>query len=438
MRQVGAFLCSRDPARGSESHSGRPPRASFRHVLFLTLIVTRLVSFSPQNSIHDPRIEGAFPSWLTHTETQGNNSATDINVDALHQKMQNEIHCGTPFGDQFLPESDTWNELYKRVGNIFYNGNNKSNSNKKGKNSSNHGNNNKAWVDNSSRPNQCIPAMVKLQIALFMRGDAGFSFKYCPQHIIHGELCMVLQKRPFRIVGNGAKQRVTGISHRQYNPKSAKDIMVHELAFGPDADSTARPVALWFNLDPKEIVECTALQAKRYRYKRGLKNAPENKRRSRFDHLDHFQMIRPHEKDAFDLATDILQNRLAMLHAERVVNLKERSEQIARVRHQKEELHTRFDKLLRFWLEFGWPVNKGRAKVSKKTPVPPVDGKYELPLDSLARVDADAAWTACELEGDENIVMGRYTDCVWVSFTQCEVSSSSFAQQQDSCGLSPY
>ena len=378
-------------------------------------------------------MQGNYPSWLTHTETQGNNSATDINVDALHQKMLHEIHCGTPFGDHFLPEADTWNELYKRVSNIFYSSNShhhqdtfgSTNHGGNGNHKKNKNNNSKSWVENS-RPHNSIPAIIKLQIAIFMRGDADFLFKYCPQHVIHGELCMVLQKRPFRIVGTGTKQRVMGISNRQYNPNSGKDIMVHELAFGPDADSTVRPVALWFNLDPNEIVECTAAQAKRFRFKRGLKNVPE-KRRSPFDHLDHFQMIRPHDNDAFHLATDMMKNRLDMLQAERIVNLKDQSEEIARVRSEKEQLHQRFKALLRFWSEFGWPVNKGRAKVDKKTPVPPVDGKYELPIvDNLARVDEEAEWTPCELfpdnNDDEAVVMGQYTNRIWRSFTSCEVS----------------
>ena len=358
-------------------------------------------------SIHDPRVQGEYDSWLTHTETQGNNSATDINVDALYQKTQHEIHCGTPFGEQFLPEVDSWNELYKRVSNIYYKDNNVPK-------------NNKSWIDNTRRT-PSLPAILKLQIAAEMRCDAGFFYKYRPQHIIHGELCMVLQKRAFRIAGKKTNQTLSPISHRQYNPRSHTDIMVHELAFGPDGDSTARPISLWFNLHNKEIVACTEVQAKRFRWKRGLKNAKET-RRSPFDHLDNFQMIRPSEKDAFDLSTDILHNRLRMLQAEKIVNLKERSEMLSLVRHEKDQLQQRFDALLRHWLEWGWPVTKGRVKADKNTPVPRIDGKYELPIDGLARVDEDTEWTPCELADDTNkIVMGKETHCVWESFTRCEV-----------------
>ena len=358
-------------------------------------------------SIHDPRVQGEYDSWLTHTETQGNNSATDINVEALYQKLQHEIHCGTPFGEQFLPEVDSWNELYKRVSNIYY----------KDKNVPR---NNKSWIDNTRRT-PLLPAVTKLQIAIVMREDPDFSYKYCPQHIIHGELCMVLQKRAFRMSGKKSNRILTPILHHQYNPNSHTDIMVHELAFGPDCDSTARPVSLWFNLDPNEIVKCTETQAKRFRWKRGLKTAKET-RRSPFDHLDNFQMIRPREKDAFHLTTDILKNRLQMLQAEQIVNLKERSEMLSFVRREKDHLQKRFDALLRHWLEWGWPVSKGRIKADRNTPVPRIDGNYEPPMDGPAQGGENVEWAACELaEDSEKIFMGQQSQRVWKSFTQCEV-----------------
>jgi hypothetical protein len=358
-------------------------------------------------SLHDPRVQGHYDSWLPHTETQGNTTSTDINVDAYFQTIQHEIHCGTPFGESFLPQVDTWNDLYQRIGNIYY-GSQK--------------NSKTAEDDSKKRPaSSVLTSVVKLQIALQMRGPPGFSFKYQPRHIIHGEPCMVLQKRYFRIIGGTpSKQRVIPVSESQYNKRSPKDVVVFELAFGPDGDSTARPVALWFNIPPQKILEVALYEAKRFRWKRGLKNATE-KRQSPFDQMDHFQMIRPHNDEAYNLTTEILRNRLDTLQAEQIVNLKERASKFSKVWQQKDQLKDQFNALLRHWLQFGWPVNKGRSKVDKRTPAPSVDTKYEFPVDRNAENHDDAShWesSAQIKQGDGIVLMGQKTHRLWESFTE--------------------
>lgn len=353
-------------------------------------------------SLHDPRCAGEFPSWLTHTETQGNNIATDINVEAFYNKTEHEIHRGTPFGEQFLLSTDSFNDLYKRVGNIVRS--------KKDATS---------WVVGNRRRPPSLSVMIKLQAATIMRGDSDFSFKYRPQHIIHGEQCMVLQKRAFQVPGE-ANASLAEISHREYSQSNKSHLMIWELAFGPDSDSAARPVALWFNIDQSQVVECSITQAKRFRWKRGLKNSKET-RRSVFDHLDHFQMIRPHDKDAFDLTTDMLHNRLRMLQAEQTADLKDRQVELASAKEEKDKLRERFDALLKHWVTWGWPVNKGRANVDKHTPVPAVDCQYELPIDSLARADVDAELKTRELSDDEETVMGQQTLRLWQSFVRSKV-----------------
>lgn len=338
--------------------------------------------------------------------------STDINVDALYQKMEHEIHCGTPFGEQFIPATDNFIHLYRRVGNQTRSDQGASYS----------------WVDKFSRRTASVPALVKLKIAAVMRGNSDFSFKYRPSHVIYGEHCMVLSKRAFHIPVDET-QPIKEISHRHYSKDPRKNhVMVWELAFGPDSDSAARPVALWFNIDQDKVAECKLTEAKRYRWKRGLKNSKEKRARSPFDHLDQFQMVRPHDKDAFDLTTDMLQNRLRMLQAEKTADLKERQEELARARQEKEQLHQRFEALLKHWVAWGFPINKGRAKVDKKTPEPPVDGMYELPLDSLARADSEADMTIRELSDDEENMTGSKAHRVWQSFVQCKVRAPIIGQ----------
>jgi hypothetical protein len=333
---------------------------------------------------------------LTHTETQGNSIATDINVEAMHQKMHHHIHCGTPFGEAFLPAVDTWAELYKRISNIDYSQQTKS-----------------SWVERRKAPTS-IPALAKIHIALATRGPANFSYKFRPQHVIYGELCMVLQKRAFAMT---ASQDIMELPLRDYTPSRPNHILVHELAFGPDADSTVRGVALWFNIREADVVQYTAAHAKRYRWKRSLKKETTHSKKSTFDHCDHFHMIRPHDPDAFALAAGILENRLHMLQAERIDNLKPRSDQLALVRKEKDALKERFEAMLRHWIHWNWPVNQGRGKVNKRTPVPPVDGLYEHPVE----VDELEGFELGQTEG----VCGDKSQSVWQSFTECEVRPSS-------------
>jgi hypothetical protein len=152
--------------------------------LSLSLTTFRLVSYTSSQSpfgkrcvgIHDPRITGVTPSWLPHTETQGNSISTDINVDGLHQKRMHAILYGNPFGDQFSLELDDWADLYKLVCNTT--------------------------ITNKRRRNT-LSEIHKLSVALQMRGDSGWMYKYRPQHVIYNTLCMVLSKRAFRLEKSG-------------------------------------------------------------------------------------------------------------------------------------------------------------------------------------------------------------------------------------------
>jgi hypothetical protein len=148
-----------------------------------SLLFVSSTSFASQSpfgkrcvGIHDPRITGVTPSWLPHTETQGNSISTDINVDGLHQKRMHAILYGNPFGDQFSLELDDWADLYKLVCNTT--------------------------ITNKRRRNT-LSDIHKLSIALQMRRHSGWMYKYRPQHVIHNTLCMVLSKSAFRLEKSG-------------------------------------------------------------------------------------------------------------------------------------------------------------------------------------------------------------------------------------------
>jgi hypothetical protein len=153
------------------------------------------------SSIHDPRITGTTTSWLPHTETQGNSISTDINVDGLHQKRTHAILYGTPFGDQFNLDLDDWADLYKLVCNTP-------------------GGGGKLM---RRRNTNAISELHKLQIALQMRGDAGWMYKYRPQHVVYKTLCMVVQKRAFRLEKSGMAHP---IPIAKFNPGSPHHILV--------------------------------------------------------------------------------------------------------------------------------------------------------------------------------------------------------------------
>lgn len=285
---------------------------------------------------------------------------TDINVEALHQKRQNHILMGHPFGHQFSMDNENWSDYYKLVCNIDYVKN--------------------GWVD-SRRPKKVVPPIVALQVALQMRGTSpDWQYKYRPQHIIYDELCMVLQKRAFSVENLTVRE----IPILQYRPHKEEHILVREIAFGPDEDPSVRGVGLWFNIDEASVGMCTPQQAKRFRWKRSPKREDDARpiKPSVFDSINHFTMIRSHDPDAFHLGTDMLKHRLHFLQTEQMSNMKDRYDSLQSLDQQKEGLKERFENQKQHWLHWKWPVNKGRETTDKKTPVPSIDSEYQVEAEN--------------------------------------------------------
>lgn len=201
---------------------------------------------------------------------------------------------------------------------------------------------------------------------------------------------MVLQDRAFTVAEN---YDVVEIPMEDYNPLSPSCVRVTELAFGPDSEPTVRGVSLYFNIGEGAIAMCTPQQAKRFRWKRSLKKGENEapKPLSKFDSLDHFEMVRPHDMTAFDIVKTSLAHRLAVLKAERIPDTFVRDEELSMLEEDKKHLRQHFQDIKKHWKAWAWPVNFGREKVDENTPVPAVEGEYEFapsspdPLGSCAR-----------------------------------------------------
>lgn len=341
---------------------------------------------------------------MPHTETQGNTIATDINVDSLHQKRLHSILYGNPFGDLFS-FTNSWGDLYKLVCCTDY-------SKEAG------------WID--KRRQRGLNPIYKLQIAIKLRGKSNWQYKYRPQHIIHDELCMVLQKRAFRL---GHNMQAIEISLSTYNANVPTHVLVREIAFGPDSDPAVRGVSLWFNINETNVEICTPQQAKRFRWKRGLKTSKEEdddkSNQTAFQALDSFPMIRPDDRDAFQFASDIMKHRLHVLQTERLSNMKDRFEALKALEAQKKVLQERFDRQKQSWMDWAWPINVGREKVNKRTPVPPVDGKYSLQSLKAKKKSASAkAESDSDEAGKENACLGSAVHVIWGSFVSVQTDKS--------------
>jgi len=427
--------------------------------------------------IHDSRLAGSSPSWLPHTETQGNTMDTDINVDALHQKRLHEIFFGTPFGPAFsLERRDQWSDLYKIVCNIGHIAKEQARSGggwmettghgiKRGggghhhhhhhhpAQSHAHAHRHKQLTHHHASLRTGHPSngagrsgglsgslhpIYKLQIALLMRNGGGVGnnvtsashshdwyYKFRPQHVIHDEVCMVLQTRAFRLIDN-TNMDIQEISLELYRPHVQDLVLVREIAFGPDCEPTARGVSLWFNIDEKDVTLCTSQQSKRFRFKRGVNKKEDEKQSTKssvFDSLDSFTMVRPRDQEAYKLAGDMMEHRLNVLRMERISNMRERFEALQQMEEQKKALQQRFEELKASWLAWAWPVNHGREKVTKNTPVPPVDGNYEF-KENVSGSDSEHGYDEDDDDGgQQSAKIGSATRNLWRSLVLTDFSN---------------
>jgi hypothetical protein len=201
-----------------------------------------------------------------------------------------------------------------------------------------------------------------------------------------------------------------------------------ELAFGPDSDPTVRGVALYFNISEADVSECTPQQAKRFRWKRNSGAQEANAKISVFDTRECFTMIRPYDRDAFELATDILKHRLETVKAERLTVLNERFEVIKILQKEKDVLRESFLAHKRSWINWCWPISAGRQTIDDDTRVPPVDAEYAPIIDCEAMVD--------QATHETEVVKGSAIQPIWESFVSQTTSFSKTSNGHTKKGLS--
>ena len=327
------------------------------------------------------------PSWLPHAEVMINNTKKGSEVDKLYHQQYSSIYsCSPLYG--FAPkvrwkadEASTysaWKEFYSFCCNMdadqpylpldadqpYSQG--------------------KQWRLSTSNKAAAQDQVVeiteknRLHMVLLMRErKLAQDFVYLPTHIFNGELCLVLQKCYFRLEVTESYQGTPyEISREEVTSRSADQVTIvaQEIAFGPVADASVRPVSVWFNINPEDISPCTRQQARRHKRSRHRLRAKRNDEKNKPDEkscpIPPFTSHQPIDGIAFSLITDIQTHRYHALEC--------RDEDTDVLALEEERLRKRFEGQRRFWMTWTWPKKVGSSQVSNKTEVPDIDGTYNF------------------------------------------------------------
>ena len=207
-------------------------------------------------------------------------------------------------------------------------------------------------------------------------------YVYLPTHIFNGELCLVLQKCYFRLEVTESYQGIREISREEAASRSADHVTIvaQEIAFGPVADASVRPVSVWFNINPEDISPCTRQQARRHKRSRHRLRAKRNDEKNKPDEkscpIPPFTSHQPIDEIAFNLITDIQTHRYHAL--EYLSSLSRNEDTLTLLAREDERLRKSFEGQRRFWMTWTWPKKVGSSQVSKNTEVPDIDGTYNF------------------------------------------------------------
>lgn len=344
-------------------------------------------------------MNGLQPSWLPHAEVMITHVGRGLNVDKMyHQQYSGVYSCSPVYG--FAPENrwqsdeqstrDSWNEFYSFCCSME---------------SSQLGTRNGLWPVRKSNKESVILAvrnpindlpeiseMHRVEIALLMRGKRKAQyFTFIPSHLFCGELCMILQTSYFRLEVVESFQDIKRYSvipldeeeaSTSSNAKNPMVITAREIAFGPVADASVRPVSVWFNIPEEDITPCTRQQARRHkrsrhrlRQKRDHEKLAEELKIVSSCSIPPFNSCQPVDEAAFDLVTNIMKHRLLVL---KYFSSSSNQQGLRMLATEEESLLKCFESQRRFWVTWTWPKRTGSNYIDNNTDVPDIDGAYSF------------------------------------------------------------
>jgi hypothetical protein len=320
-------------------------------------------------------VNGTDPSWLPHAESMITTKAMAFTVDKLYHQQFSSVYSCSPicgFAPKVRWKADAestnaaWKEFYSYC------------CNSKG------GQSFSQKVSPTSGGSSQISEMHRLAMALIMRKSrAAQAYTFSPTHSFCGELCMILQTKHFRLdntIQGDTKHRIVEMTEKEIssNSSNSNTITAHAISFGPVGDTSCRPTAIWFNIDPQNITPCTRQQTrkhKRSRHRLRCKRTEESKM-SPSSAIPPFNCNQPIDDAAFHLVTEIMTHRYRMLVCHSSANPNDK--QLRSLALKEEELQRCFESQRRFWMTWYWPKKLGSNEINDETDVPDVHGAYNF------------------------------------------------------------
>lgn len=367
--------------------------------------------------LHDPRVTGIQPAWLPHAEVLVSSTKNGHEVDNLyHQQYSSLYSCSPIYG--FAPKKKwkldktstnmAWKELYAFCCNLDLN----------------------QLPQGSSWQVAENTEMHRLAMVLMMRkSQKARQYEYLPSHNFCGELCMVLQTSYFVLEVIESFHEIKRYQVVEISEGEAKGdgvIIAREIAFGPVADASVRPVSTWFNIKPEDIARCTRQQARRHkrsrhriRAKRNLESHTEEAIIADSFPIPPFTCHQPVDDAAFDLITGIQLHRYRVL---KYFSSGPDKQELQSLAWEEERLQKSFESQRRFWMTWTWPKRIGSCQVDDNTEVPIVNGTYNFVTYGDPGYGEDAIFFGSDqqdINSDLHVVSKQAklaTGFVWKSF----------------------